>query len=186
MKARDLANVALKVLGIYWFVQAIVLLLQGSTLPFMGLQNVQGFNWKLEATSLALFIALYVIVSYFLMFRTHSVMRLIAIDEDAAVPAASNPQPGYAPLAFSLLGAFFAIPAAGHVLSGLIKWASQWQDAGPTYGMFRQAIMLNIMPELIENAVNLIIGIILILGREKFGKLWKRLRPLAANEEEKN
>ncbi len=46
MSARDLANVLLKVIGIYWFVQAIVLLVQGAMMPFMNLQHVIGFNWK--------------------------------------------------------------------------------------------------------------------------------------------
>ncbi len=184
MTARDLANVLLKVLGIYWLVQALLLLVQGATMPFMGLQNVQGFNWKLETMNMMLYVALYAVVSYFLIFRTSQVLRLISIEEDRTGSSVTNSQPDYGPVAFSLLGAFFAIPAFGHVLSGLIKLASQWQEATANYGMFRQAILMNILPNFAENTTKLIIGIALILGREKFGKLWKRLRPLAANDDE--
>ncbi len=182
MKAYDLANVLLKVLGIYWFVQALLLLVQGAMVPFMGLQNVQGFNWKLEAANMLLYVALYAIASYFLIIRTSSVVRLIAIDKETAGSVDDNSQPSYGSLAFALLGAFFAIPAFGHVLSDLIKLAFQWDEAHANYGMFRQAILLGILPGLTENVAKLIIGIALILGREKFGRLWKRLRPLAANE----
>lgn len=181
MKARDLANVALKVLGIYWLVQVLLLLVQGATMPFMGLQHVQGFNLKLEMASMLLYVALYAIASYLLIIRTPSVLRLIAIDKETAGSVDNNSQPSYGPLAFSLLGAFFAIPAFGHVLSDLIKLASQWQEASANEGMFRQAILMNILPNMTEDGAKLIIGIMLILGRERLRPLWRKLRPLAAN-----
>jgi hypothetical protein len=186
MSARDLANVLIKILGIYWLVQALLLLVQGSMMPFMGLQNVEGFNWKLQAISLFLYVALYAIASYCLIFQTPAILRLMALDEDTTGFAVTNSQPGYASFAFSLLGAFFAIPAFGHVLSDLIKLASQRQEAGAYYGLFSQSILMNILPGLAENVAKLIIGIALVIGREKLGQLWKRLRPLAANEDEKN
>lgn len=184
MKARDLANVLLKLLGIYWFVQALLILVQGSMMPFMGLQNVEGFNWKLQTVSMLLYVVVYAIMSYLIIFRTTFVLRLIAIDEDTAVSVDPNSKPSYGTLAFAILGAFFAIPAFGHVLSDLIKLASQWREANANYGMFRQAILMNILPNLSENAAKLIIGVSLIIGRERLGRLWKRLRPLAASESE--
>jgi hypothetical protein len=181
MNARDLANVALKVLGIYCFIQALPLLLQAALVPFIGLQNVESFNWKLQIIVMLLYVALYLIISYILVFRTAAVLRLMALGADAEGPVVNDSPPSYAPLAFSLLGAFFAISSIGHVLSNLIKLASQWKEASANYGMFREAILMNIRPDLIEHATKLILGIALMMGREKLGKLWKRMRPLAAN-----
>lgn len=184
MKARDLANVLLKLLGIYWFVQGVILLMRDSMMPFMGLQSVAGFNWKLEVAGTLLFVALYVVMSYLLVFRTRFVFRLIALDEAPEGPDTAELRDGYGPLAFSLLGAFFAISAFGRVLADVIKWLGQWNDAGAYYGMFKQSILMNTLPDLAGDAATLIIGVALIMGRKRLGPLWKRLRPLAAREDE--
>jgi hypothetical protein len=183
MKARDLANVLLKLLGIYWFVQGVILLIRDSMMPFMGLQSVAGFNWKLEVGGTLLYMVLYAVMSYLLVFRTGWVLRLIALDEAPEGSDASESEPGYGPLAFSLLGAFFAIPAFGHVLSDVIKWLGQWSDSGAYYGMFKQSILMNTLPALAGDAATLLIGIALIIGRKRLGPLWKRLRPLAVRED---
>ena len=184
MKARDLANVGLKLLGIYWFVQGVILLIRESMMPFMGLQSMTGFfNWKVEVAGTLLFAGLYGVMSYLLIFRTSFVLRFIALGEVGETPDASEPQQDYGSIAFSLLGAFLAIPAFGHVLSGMIKWLGQWSDTGAYYGMFKQSILMDILPDLAGNVAILIIGIALITGRKRLGPLWKRLRPLAAHED---
>ena len=183
MKARDLANVLLKLLGVYWFVQGVILLMRDSMLPFMGLQSVEGFNWKLEIIGTVLYVVLYAVMSYLCVFRTAFVLRLIALDEVEESFVFSEQRQDYGPLAFSLLGAFLAIPAFSHALSGVIKWIGQWNDSGAYYGMFKQSILMNILPDLAGNAATLIIGIALIIGRKRLGPLWKGLRPLAAHED---
>ncbi len=183
MKARDLANVGLKLLGIYWFVQGIILLARESMMPFMGLQSLAGFNWKVEVAGTLLFAALYGVMSYLLVLRTAFVLRLIALGEVGESPDASESRQDYGPLAFSLLGAFFAVPAFGHILSDVIKWLDQWNVTMAYFGLFRRPILMTILPDFAGHAATLLIGIALIMGRKRLDPLWKRLRPLAAHED---
>ncbi len=130
-----------------------------------------------------LYVVLYATVSYSLIFRTQSVLRLIAIGEEqvGSIDFTSHP---YGPLAFSLMGTFVAISAFGHLLSILIKLVSQLMETGEYVGMFKQALLQNYLPGLTENIAKLIIGAALILGREKLGRLWRRMRPLAEKDNE--
>ena len=137
MKARELGNILLKTLGIYWFARAMEYLLRVVLLPFMGLEKIAGFNPKIEIISVTLYAALFATISFILIFRTDFLLRVLGIGEKGTGRAASSKfATDYKRLAFTLLGLYFAVSALGKVMSDLINLWLQWKSTDSTYGMF--------------------------------------------------
>lgn len=181
MKARELGNIVLKTLGIYWFVRSMEYLLRVALLPFMGLEKIAGFNPKIEIISVILYASLFATISFFLIFRTDFLLRVLGIDEKGTGHAAASAAvTEYKTLAFTLLGLYFAVSALGKIMADLITLWLQWKSTDSTYGMFTRSFYITLWPDLMENIVKLIIGSALVTGRKRLTQLWKHLRPLTA------
>lgn len=183
MNTRDLATVSLKILGVYWLIHSFWYIVRAMSMPFSGMENFAGFNWKLEMFSILFVGGIYAIIGFLFVFTTDRMLRVIRIDTHSDTSTDLRPsQTDYKRLAFSLLGAFFAIPAFTKIIFDLVQLWLQRQSTTPDYHLFEQPNILKNLPDLIENVLKLIIGMALILGHERLIKLWKRLRPLSAND----
>ncbi len=189
MKAREFGSVALKVLGIFWFIKAFLYVIRVSSLPFImpytEISNTAGINWTIEIINLIVIASLYATASYFMIFRTQYIMRIIKIDENISEEITSpDRKNNYEGLAFTLIGLYFAVPALSHIVPQLIKLWSLGQPV-QTYGMYQESYLEKMWPNLVENIIELVIGVVLILGRNRLAQLWRRLRPLSTVKDEK-
>ncbi len=82
MKRRELANIVFKAMGLYWFVNATLLIIQAALMPFTDFGSFPGNIWKIELISRILMGALYALLSYFLIFRTEYMLTLLKLNED--------------------------------------------------------------------------------------------------------
>ncbi len=152
-------------------------------MPFQGFEGVSGFNWRIEMFSV-IFVGIYFgVVGYILAFKTSSILRLIRIETTTIDSTASTAKDtDYTRLAFSIMGTFFAVPAFTKMLNDVI---TIWMRSKTTVDLrfFEEPFILKSFPDLIENAIKLLIGIALLLGADRLSQLWKRLRPLSNNDE---
>jgi len=184
MKTRELANIVLKAMGIYWLVSAMLHVIHGAMMPFSELGNIPGNIWKVEIVNWILVGVLYALMSYLLLFRTHYALRLIKLDEDKTEPIKSYDSAfDYKGLAFALIGIYFVVPAISLIIPQLIKLWSLRQ-APPASAMFQESYFEKTWTSLFKNAIQLVIGTVLIIGRSRLTQMWQRLRPLSTSSEE--
>ena len=184
MQTHEIARIVLKVLGIYWLVQAMMYLIQLLLLPFSDMQSAPGFNLTLAIIDWILIGMLYAVVGYLLTFQTQVIMSVVGLDGQGGRPDNVTEQNiNYQRLAFSLIGIYFAIPAISVLVPQLIKIVSLRQPA-PAYGMYQSSYLDQSWPKLAENAVKFILGMALIIGKDRMIKLIQRLRPLSNIKDE--
>ncbi len=157
MKARELGSIVLKILGIYWFVLAMEYLLRGALLPFMGLDDkLGGYNAEIEIISVLLFAALFATSSFFCMFRTDFLLRVLGIGvKGTGRSTPSKSATDYKTLAFTLLGLYFVVAAFGKIMVDIIKLWLPWTRTNSDYSMFTQSAFFTLWPDLMENIVTL-------------------------------
>lgn len=182
MKSSEIGSIALKTIGIYWLVQAVLHLIHGvlSVLaPFTSGNNITGLIWTLEIIDWILVGITYTVIGYFCTFRTKYVMDIVKIRDSSDEPLnQKEPATNIEALAFSLLGIYFAVPALSGLIPQLIKLWSLRQSA-PVLGMIQESYFRQNWFSLLDNIIEMILGIVLIMGSARLTKLWRRLRPLS-------
>jgi len=183
MKTRELANVVLKAMGIYWLVEAMLHVLRGALMPFSGMGNLPSNIIKVEIINWFVVGVIYAAMSYLLIFRTDNALRLIKLDEDKEPIMSAGPIADLKDLAFALLGMYFLVTASSAIVPQLIKLASL-REAAPTGKMFQEAYLEKSWTSLLEHTIQFVIGAVLVIGRSRLTQLWQRLRPLSTSREE--
>jgi hypothetical protein len=177
MKYRDMGSVALKSVGVYWLAQALLYVKNGLLLPFSDFPKMAGMDWRVETVSWAMHGILYAVLGYLLTFRTELILSWINIDgaqeEDINSPEHTG---NIEALAISLLGVYFAVPAISAIVPLAIKL---WAVRLPTYDLTREAIIERTWPDLVGNIVELLLGLVLIIGRAGLARIWRLSRPMA-------
>ena len=185
MKRRELANIVFKVMGLYWFVNAILLIIQAALMPFTDFGSFPGNIWKIELISRILMGALYALLSYFLIFRTEYVLTLLKLNEDKdELITSPDTKIDYKRLAIIILGVYFFVPALSAVIPQVYTLLFL-RHGLPIADMFQESYFEKSRITIFENSIQLVIGAFMITGRSRLLLLWQRLRPLSTpNEEE--
>ena len=183
MKTRELANIVLKAMGIYWLVEAMLHILRGALMPFSDMGNLPGNIIKIEIINWIVVGAIFAAMSYMLIFRTDTVLRLINLDEDKEPITSSGPIIDLKDLAFALLGMYFLVTASSAIVPQLIKLVSL-REAAPTGKMLQDAYLEKSWTSLLEHTFQFVIGVVLVIGRSRLTQLWQRLSPLSTSSEE--
>lgn len=183
MKTRELANIVLKAMGIYWFVEAMLHILRGALMPFSDMGNLPGNIVKIEIINWIVVGAIFAAMSYMLIFRTDTVLRLVKLNEDKEPIISSGPIVDLKDLAFALLGMYFLVTASSAIAPQLIKLVSL-REAVPTGKMFQEAYLEKSWTSLLEHTIQFVIGAVLVIGRSRLTQIWQRLRPLSTSSEE--
>lgn len=186
MKRRELANIVFKAMGVYWFVNFILLIIQAALMPFTDFGNFPGNIWKIELINRILIGTLYALLSYFLIFRTEYVLTLLKLNEDKdEFITSSDTKIDYKRLAIIILGVYFFVPALSAVVPQVYTLLSLCNGL-PTADMFQESYFEKSWTILLENSIQLVIGAFLIIGRSRLLPLWGRLRPLSTSNGEKS
>ncbi len=177
MSDRGLASVALKTLGVYWLVQGLFHVEQGLVMPFSDFPKTSAFVWGLALVDWGLRGILLGVVGYLLTFRTTTVMRWIRIEECQG-PTAGGVERAISTeaLAISLLGVYFLVPAVAGMAPMAFKF---WSLREPTDKLLRDGYMEQAWPHLVGYIFQLILALILVIGRNGLARLWRLSRPMA-------
>jgi hypothetical protein len=185
MKTRELANIVLKAMGIYWLVEAMLHILRGVLMPFSNMGNLPDNIVKIEIINWIVVGVIYATMSYLLILRTESILKLIKLDEDREPTTSEESTIDYKALSFALLGMYFLVTSLSAIVPQLIKiWTLQ--QPPPTARMFQEAYLEKSWTSLLEHAIQLIFGAVLVIGRYRLTKLLQRLRPLSTPSEEES
>jgi hypothetical protein len=186
MKRRELANIVFKAMGLYWFVNAILLIIQVVLMPFTNFGNFPGNIWKIELITRILMGVLYALLSYLLIFRTASMHTLLKLNEDKdEIITSPDTKSDYERLAIIILGIYFFVPALSAVIPQVYTLLFLRRGL-PMADMFQESYFDKSWITLFENSIQLIIGAFLMIGRSRLLRLWQRLRPLSPSNEEES
>lgn len=185
MKTRELANVVLKAMGIYWLVAAMLHILRGVLMPFSEMGSLPSNIVKIEIINWIVVGVIYAVMSYLLLLRTASVLKLIKLDEDKEAIMIPGSTIDFKDLSFALLGMYFLVTSISAIAPQLIKLWSLRQPP-PTARMFQEAYLEKSWASLLENAIQFLFGAVLVIGRSRLRKLWQRFRPLGTSNEEES
>lgn len=183
MKTREVANIVLKAMGIYWLVEAALHILRGALMPFSEMGNLPSNIVRIEIINWIVVGIIYAGLSYLLLWRTASVMKLIKLDEDKELIMSSVSTIDFRDMSFALLGMYFLVTSLSAIVPQLIKILS-FRQPQPTARMFQEAYLEKSWTILLENTIQFVVGAVLIIGRSRLTRLWKRLRPLSTSNEE--
>jgi hypothetical protein len=180
MNSNALGTVSLKTLGVYWMVHAVIELQRSLILPFIEIGLGQGNIQRIEAGISFAHVLIFGIVGIFLTFKTQRALKLFSFDDDQKQLEIPTDRQYYEALAFALVGVFIAVPAIASLISHA-AWL--WWLRYPAQAMFREAYLEKFWSGLINNIVELLIGLFLILGRKGIVRTWRRSRPLSENSD---
>ena len=183
MKTRELANVVLKAMGIYWLVEAMLHLLRGVLMPFSEMGNLPANIVKIEIINWIVVGVIYAAMSYLLILRTESILKIIRLNEDGEPLESAESKIDYKTISFALLGMYFLVISSSAIIPQLIKiWTLR--QPPPTARMFQEAYLEKSWTSLLEHIIQFIFGAVLVIGRSRLTRLIRRLRPLSASNEE--
>ena len=184
MNNRDFANIVFKAMGLYWLASAILHIIHGALVPFSDIGSLPGNILRMEILNWVLTGALYGVLGYILIFRTHYALKFLRLKLDKEVQLTSSiPAIDYKRLSFAILGVYFLVPAISAIIPQVITVLSL-RHSPPAAGMFRASYLEKSWTGLLENAIQFFIGMILVIGRARLTQLWLRLRPLSSSTEE--
>jgi hypothetical protein len=169
MTSRNLAEVLLKLLGVYWLVNAVVSV-PGLVGPRMT-ELDQG--WWLVAIQ-ALAIVLYLALGAWLIANGARVARYLApTDTGQDEPLTSKRVQA---IGLSLLGAYLATAGAAGLAINAVNY---FLLEGRETEWINDTFFSRELPSIAANAAYLIAGIGLFVGRSDLTRFWHWLRPLA-------
>ncbi len=185
MKTREMATIVLKAMGIYWLVASLLHILRGALMPFSEMGNLPSNIVRIEIINWIVVGIIYAGLSYLLLWRTASVMKLIKLEGDNEPVTSSGPSIDFKDISFALLGMYFLVVSLSAIVPQLIKlWALR--QPPPATRMFQEAYLEKSWTSLLEHIVQFIFGSMLVIGRVRLRRLVQRLRPLSTSNEEES
>ncbi len=176
MTDRNLASVALKTLGVYWLVQGLLHVERGVLMPFSDYPRTSAFVWGLGLVDWGLRGILLGVIGYVLTFRTTTVMKWIRVDGgQGATTSGAGREMSMEALAISLLGVYFLVPALGGMAPIALKL---WSFREPTDKLMRDGYLEQAWPHVVGYVFQLILALVLIIGRNGLARLWRLSRPM--------
>ena len=185
MKTREVANIVLKAMGIYWLVEAALHILRGALMPFSEMGNLPSNIVRIEIINWIVVGIIYAGLSYILLWRTASVMKLIKLEEDNESVSSSGASIDFKDISFALLGMYFLVISSSAIVPQLIKLVTLRQPP-PATRMFQEAYLEKSWTNLLEHFIQFVFGSVLFIGRVRIKRLVKRLRPLSTSNEEES
>jgi hypothetical protein len=178
MKYSQLINAGFKIIGIYWLVDGLIGIVEHLLLFFVGPESVMPPGWKADVVRWVLINVLYATAGYMLVLHTQAIVTRLKIGDDHSGHEKSTTATNFEALAFSLLGFYFAVPAISTIIPMLL-WASQNTYS---YELGQDPQFAQTWVSLTQKSIVLIIGLALIIGRNRLAQIWKRLRPLSETD----
>ena len=179
MKYSQLINAGFKILGIYWLVDGLIGIVEHLLLFWVGPESVMPPGWKADIVRWMLINVLYAAAGYVLVLHTQTIVTKLKISGDhSGHEKFTTTNTNFEALAFSLLGFYFAVPAISTIIPMLI-WASQNTY---NYELGQDPQFAQTWVNLTQKGIILIIGLALVIGRNRLAQIWKRLRPLSETD----
>ncbi len=179
MDSKGLGTVALKTLGVYWILEMILFLKRAVMLPFFDFGADQRGIQYLEAGNAFAHVAILGGAGLLLIFRTQKILNILFTEADNVELSVPAKREYYEALAFSLLGIFIIVPVIGDLIS-ICGWL--WWLRKPSQTLLREGFLEKSQTGLITNIVQLVLGLVLILGRNGLTKIWRSGRSLSEHD----
>lgn len=169
MTKQEIASLALRLLGIYCFIQALTFL--ASSLSLVGMNVTEmGLSRSLMIAGAALPIFGYLLAGVvLLMFGDRIAGKMINQDKHAGAPAAGITTRDAQTLAFSIVGIYLITTSLPSLASLLWTIAYYYRKGGPDLA---RAGVENVWRPTIQVIVEFMIGVGLFLGARGVSSLW--------------
>ncbi len=170
MTVRGAMEVGVKLLGLYWLVDAF---LQIYKLVFFIIYPIVVHTPNSNVNDVGFFLAMvvfYLCLGSILVFRTSSVLRLLGVHDDGG-PSAGEALSvkGFVDAGVFILGIYFLIPALLGIVGAAAREIIPGMQVRDLTGRVIQA-----RSELLRYLLQLVLGLMLVIGRRSISQVWQR------------
>jgi len=175
MSKNALAEVLLKIAGLYWFLLAC-----SQVLSIAGAQYLYERPHKDLVYGIVLphimFSLIYGIGSFLLLRKTKYFLKIMNLSEDPGIERIVSDSKEIEIFGFAILGAYFFVDGISYIVNGTAFYFDQ-QGFDSQY---HQAVQWRtFLPELIRGCISIALSLFLFFGRRTIYNLWLASRPMA-------